>query len=64
MSYKDKTDQEVIEESRKLRRQLVEIDERLKEIYLLFKDIKITQNEKLNSGTSKISKKLRSDSAK
>jgi len=45
MSYKDKTDQELKEEGQRLRRQLVEIELRLKEIYLLFKRIKITENE-------------------
>jgi hypothetical protein len=53
MSYKDKTDQELIQEGRKLRRQLVEIELRLKEIYLMFKNIKIHES---NNNRCKVDK--------
>ena len=45
MSYKDKTDQELIEECRKLRRQLVEIEINLKELYLILNKLKYHKME-------------------
>lgn len=44
-----KRQRKISEDTSKRDRVLVEIDERLKEIYLLFKRIKITENESSNN---------------